>query len=105
MPDYTYTDESTLGGKEQQQQQGNEQSGQESDPQREPKQQKQGGNNKSDDKPKGPLRQTTKELGDLLAGDKGLLGEEGLVGGLLESLLGEEGLVGGLLGGKSSDKE
>ncbi len=53
---------------------------------------------KKNDQPQ--LKDATKGLTDLLVGDEGLLGEEGLVGGLLGGLLGPDGL---LRGGSSDD--
>ena len=107
LPDYEYTDESQSGS--------TPTDGSSSAPAPQPSQQPNDqGNTKDqprDDTDSGSSRSpklsdTTKDLTDLLVGSGGLLGEDGLVDGLLGSLLGEDGLVPGLLGGgskKSSD--
>lgn len=98
LPERTYTDESQIGTPPGQQQT--------QDSERPPATPPQQPQSPSPKNPKGPalpeVDKTTKDLGDLVAGEKGLLGKEGPVGGLLDSLLGEKGLLDNLLGGSSS---
>jgi len=98
LPERTYTDESQIGTPPGQQQT--------QDSERPPATPPQQPQSPSPKNPKGPalpeVDKTTKDLGDLVAGEKGLLGKEGPVGGLLDSLLGEKGLLDNLLGGNSS---